>query len=462
MLTFILDWSLRHRLLVVLAWAGLAAAGVVSALSLPLDAYPDTTPVQVQINATAPALSPLEVERQLTRPVELAISGLPGLLDVRSVSRFGFSQVTATFEDATDIYLARQVVAERLGEVELPPGLGRPRLGPPATGLGEVFHYLVTGEGRSPAELRQAQDWLIKPQLRAVRGVAEVNSWGGDERQVHVVVDSQALRRYGLSLEELARALEENNANAGGGTLDAAGESTLVQGVGVATRLADVEEMVVATREGVPLRVRDVARVVEGRDIRRGAVTAGGQGEVVLGLGFMLMGENSHDVTVRLKARLEEVRKSLPEGVAVTPVYERTSLVERVLRTVRDNLFEGALLVIAVLFIFLGNLRAGLVVAAAIPLSMLFAGSLMLRFGIAGSLLSLGAIDFGLLVDSSVIQVENVLRRLSGERGGRSELDVVRDAVVEVRRPTILGVLASSASRAARSYRACSGPAEWT
>jgi cobalt-zinc-cadmium resistance protein CzcA len=441
MLTRILEWSLRHAPLVVLLWVGLAIAGVISAFRLPIDAFPDTTPVMVQINGVAPALSPLEIERQLTRPVEWAISGLPGLEEVRSISKFGFSQVIATFEDGTDIYLARQVVAERVQTVELPAGVDRPQLGPVATGLGEVLHYLVTGPEKSLAELRTAQDWIIKPQLRTVPGVAEVNSWGGDERQVQVIVDPVRLRQYDLSLSELIESLQENNVNVGGGTLDQAGESSLIQGIGIAVTPKDVEDMVVTAREGVPIHVRDVARVVEGREIRRGAVTARGKGETVLGLCFMLMGENSHEVTSRLKVRLEEIRKSLPAGVEATTVYDRTELVDHVLHTVKTNLFEGAILVIAVLFAFLGHLRAGLIVASAIPLSMLFAGNLMLRFGIAGSLMSLGAIDFGLLVDSSVIQIENVMRRLSDPGDTRDRVEIVRDAVVEVRKPTMFGEL---------------------
>jgi cobalt-zinc-cadmium resistance protein CzcA len=441
MLTRILDWSLRHRMIVLLGWGAVAVAGILAALRLDIDAFPDTTPVQVQVNATAPALSPLEIERQITRPLEWAISGLPHLREVRSVSKFGFSQITVTFDDGANVYLARQVVLERLQSVELPQGIERPQLGPVATGLGEVFHYLVTGEGKSLAQLRSVQDWIIKPQLRSVPGVAEVNSWGGDERQVQVVVDPAKLQQYDLTLSDLADALAENNTNVGGGTLDQAGESSLIQGIGIATALQDIEEMVVDTREGVPVRVRDVARVVDGREIRRGAVSADGKGEVVLGLGFMLMGENSHDVTSRLKVRLEEVRKSVPQGVEVTTVYDRTSLVDRVLHTVKTNLLEGGLLVVAVLFVFLGNLRAGLIVALAIPLSMLFAANLMLQFGIAGSLMSLGAIDFGLVVDSSVIQIENVMRRLSDERGDKSRLEIVRDAVVEVRKPTMFGEL---------------------
>jgi heavy metal efflux system protein len=440
-LTGILQWSLRHRLVVIVGWTAIVIAGVLSALRLPLDAFPDTTPVQVQVNTVAPALGPLEIERQISTPIEWSLSGMPKLYEVRSVSKFGFSQVTLTFEDGTDIYFARQVVSERLSGVELPDGIERPHLGPVATGLGEVFHYLVTGTGVSLAKLREVQDWIIKPQLRSVPGVAEVNSWGGDERQIQVVVDPAQLARFDLSLAQLADAIQANNANVGGGTLDRAGESSLIQGIGLATSAEHVAEMVIVARDGVPVRVRDVARVVEGREIRRGAVTADGKGEAVLGLGFMLMGENSRDVTRRLELRLAEVQRTLPADVRVETVYERTTLVERVLRTVSLNLFEGALLVIAVLFAFLGNVRAGLIVACAIPLSMLFASSFMLRAGIAGSLMSLGAIDFGLIVDSSVIQIENVMRRSHEARDGKSWLEVVRDAVVEVRKPTLFGEL---------------------
>lgn len=441
MLTRILEWSLHHRLTVIVGWLAIAAAGLLSALRLPLDAFPDTTPVQVQINTVAPALGPLEIERQITTPIEWSISGLPALDGVRSVSRFGFSQVTVTFADDTDIYLARQVVTERLNTVELPAGIEKPRLGPVATGLGEVFHYLVTGGGASLASIRTAQDWIIKPQLRSVSGVAEVNAWGGDERQLHVVIDPLQLRRFDLSLGELAEAIEANNANVGGGTLDRAGESSLIQGIGLVTTARDVAEMVVATRDGVPVRVRDVARVVDGREIRRGAVTADGRGEAVLGLGFMLMGENSRDVTQRLQLRLNEIKRTVPPGIRVETVYDRTTLVDRVLHTVKVNLLEGALLVIAVLLLFLGNVRAGLIVALAIPMSMLFATNLMLSVGIAGSLMSLGAIDFGLIVDSSIIQIENVIRRADEANLTKSWLETVRDAVVEVRGPTMFGEL---------------------
>jgi cobalt-zinc-cadmium resistance protein CzcA len=441
MLNAVITWSLRNRLVVVLAWLGVVVMGLFAFRRLPIDAFPDTTPVMVQVNTVAPALSPLETERQLTTRVEQAISGLPGLEEVRSISKFGLSQVTVTFEDGTDIYLARQVVKERIDTVELPHGVERPQLGPVATGLGEVFHYVVSGEGKSAADLRTVQDWIIRPQLASVPGVAEVNSWGGDEKQFQIVIDPITLQARDLSLTDIVEALERNNANVGGGSIDEAGESSLVQGIGMITKKSEIEDVVITAKNGVPVRVRDVASVVEGREIRRGAVTADGTGEVVLGLGFMLMGENSHEVTERLATRLDEIRKTLPSGITAVPVYERTTLVDRVLETVRTNLLEGAVLVIAVLFVFLGNLRAGLIVASAIPISLLFAFDLMTRAGIAGSLMSLGAIDFGLVVDSSVIMVENAVTRLGENDGKRPVADVVRDAAIEVRKPTMFGEL---------------------
>ncbi|MCK9419158.1 MAG: CusA/CzcA family heavy metal efflux RND transporter [Nitrospirae bacterium] len=441
MLNKIIHWSLNHRLVVIVAWSVVAVLGILAVLRLPLDAFPDTTPIQVQVNTVAPALSPLEIERQVSAPLEQAISGLPKLKEVRSTSRFGMSQVTVIFEDGTDIYLSRQVVMERVQGVALPSGIEKPQLGPVATGLGEVFHYLLIAKDKSLAELRTLHDWVVKPQMRSVAGVAEVNTWGGDVRRFEIVVDPEVLARRGLTMDLLIEAVERNNANVGGGTIDQAGESSLVQGVAIVTTPADIEGIVIAAKEGVPVRVADVARVVEGREIRRGAVTADGKGEAVLGLGFMLMGENSHDVTTRLKARLEEVKKTLPKGAEVATAYDRTSLVDKVLHTVEKNLFEGAILVVAVIFVFLGNIRAGLIVALAIPLSMLFAFDLMLRFGIAGSLMSLGAIDFGLIVDSSVIMIENAERRLAGDKSDRSIIDVVREAAIEVRKPTMFGEL---------------------
>lgn len=441
MLTRLIDLCLQYRPVVLLATAALVIVGLLSLFQLPFDAFPDTTPVQVQVNTTAPALSPLEVERQITFLVEQSISGLPGLVEVRSISKFGFSQVTAIFADDTDVYLARQVVSERVATVALPEGVDQPALGPVSTGLGEVFQYILHSESLSAQELRTLHHWVIRPQMVQVPGVAEINTWGGYEKQYHVIVDPRRLIKHDLTLDDVATVLRDGNRNAGGGTLDQAGESQLIQGQGLVTGVDDLRSMVVASVDGTPIFLRDVAEVREDHEIRRGAVTYQGEGEAVLGLGFMLMGENSRAITRRLEERLTEVRRSLPDEAELTEVYSRTDLVDQVLRTVRNNLLEGALLVIAVLFAFLGNFRAGIIVALAIPLSMLFAFNAMLRFGIAGSLMSLGAIDFGLVVDSSVIMVENSARRLEEDRSGRSVREIVRDAAVEVRKPTLFGEL---------------------
>ncbi|MDF1799267.1 MAG: CusA/CzcA family heavy metal efflux RND transporter [Planctomycetota bacterium] len=437
----IVGWSLRNRLVVVVLSALLVGAGLVALVRLPIDAFPDTTPVQVQVNTNAASLSPVEIEQQITFPVEQAIGGLPGLVEVRSISKFGLSQVVAIFDDDVDVYFARQLIGERLQTVELPEGLGSPQMGPVATGLGEVLHYALTSESATLTELTTLHDWVLRPQLLTVQGVAEVNTWGGRTRQYHVVVEPLQLLEYELTLADVIEALRDNNENVGGGVIAAAGEMHLVHGIGLARTIAELEGIVVAEHDGIAVRIRDVAEVREGYQIRRGGVTANGKGEVVLGLGFMLMGENSHAVTSQLRERLEEASKSLPDHVRVEVLYDRTELVDRVIGTVKKNLLEGALLVIAVLFIFLGNLRAGLIVATAIPLAMLFSFSAMLRFGISASLLSLGAIDFGLVVDSSVIIVENCVRRLGKEGGTRPELDIVRDATLEVRKPTMFGEL---------------------
>ena len=442
MLNWLITWSLRHRFLVIAGAIGFAVLGFTSLRSLEIDAFPDTTPVQVQINTVAPALTPEEVEQQLTFPVEQAISGLPSLEQVRSISKFGLSQVVALFEDGTDIYLARQLIMERLSTVELAEGIPRPEMGPISTGLGEVFHYVLSGKGHDLTDLRTVHDWVIKPPMRTVPGTAEINSWGGYEKRYEIRLDPARLIKHGLTFTDLVDAVSVNNANVGGGNIEASGSMLLVHGIGRATNVEQIGDIVIEAVDGVPVRVRDVAEVVIGHEVRRGAVTADGKGEVVLGLGFMLMGENSHEVTWSLKEKLEEIKATLPPGMEVETVYDRTELVDHVIATVRKNLFEGGLLVIAVLFIFLGNLRAGLIVALAIPFSILFAFSGMLRYGIAGSLLSLGAIDFGLVVDSSVIMVENVVRRL-GQRGksDQSHADLVREAALEVRKPTMFGEL---------------------
>ncbi len=442
MLNWIIDFSLRHRALVVFAALVFAVLGAVSMGRLDIDAFPDTTPVQVEINSVAPALGPQEVEQQITFPIEQVLSGLPRLQLLRSISKFGLSQVVVYFEDGTDVYFARQLVGERLGTVVLPPGIERPKLGPVSTGLGEVFHYVVSGRSDDVTQLRTIHDWVIKPKLRTVKGTAEVNSWGGYEKQYLVRIDPPRLLKHGLTFEEVVEAVVRNNRNVGGGTTSQNSQMLLVHGIGRTVNVEQIGNIVVTAKQGVPIRLRDVADVEIGHEVRRGAVTADGRSEVVLGLGFMLTGENSHVVTRNLKQRLEEIRPTLPSNVKVQTVYDRTELVDHVIQTVRNNLFEGGLLVIVILFAFLGNLRAAGIVALAIPLSMLFAFSGMLRFGVAASLLSLGAIDFGLIVDSSVVMVENCVRHIAhGDLARKTKLEMVRDAAVEVRKPTMFGEL---------------------
>lgn len=449
MLPRLIEFSLNNRLLVILLFTIASAAGVYRLVQLPIDAFPDTTPVQVQINTVAPALSPEEIEQQITLPVELSIGGLPGLENVRSVSKFGFSQVVATFSDHTRIIDARQYVSERLGTVTLPEGVGRPELGPIATGLGEVFHYTIrsTDSDRTIEELRTIHDWVIKPELRKVPGVAEVNSWGGKERQYHVVVDPQALIKYGFTMERVIEALRRNNANVGGGQLVTAGESRIVRGISRVSSMEEIGNIVVASDDGTPVLVRDLARVEIGHEIRRGAVSAGGQGEAVLGLAFMLMGENSQEVTADLRERLDALTPSLPDDLVVEVVYDRTTLVDKVIETVKHNLVIGAALVVVVLLLLLGNIRAGLLVAVSIPISALFAVQGMYEFGIAASLLSLGAIDFGILVDGSVVMTEANLRGLKERQRelGRKltpeeRLRSIAESSAHVVRPIVFGM----------------------
>ena len=450
MLERIVAGALENRLLLAVGVLLLAGLGAYALVTLPIDAFPDTTPVQVQVNTVAPSLAPEEIEQLVTLPIELSLGGLPGLSEVRSVSKFGFSQVVATFTDETAIIDARQHVAERVGQVSLPEGIDPPALGPIATGLGEVFHYVVRSRdpARSLEELRTIHDWVIKPELRKVPGVAEVNSWGGKVRQFHVVLSPERLARYDLTVGDVAAALQANNRAAGGGLVTSGGESRVVHGLGRAGSLADLRAIVVASHDGRPVLVDDVAESVEiGHEIRRGAVTAQGRGEAVLGLAFTLMGENAAAVTGDLKRQLDAVLPSLPADVEVEVVYDRTELTANVIHTVRENLVAGALLVILVLYLLLGNLRAGLIVAVTIPLALLCAALGMQAAAIAASLLSFGAIDFGILVDGSVVMTESSQRRLEERRRalgrpltGRERRQAVREASRPVLRPIVFGM----------------------
>ena len=443
MLDSIISWSLSHRLAVLLGAAVVCLVGWVAVGRLVIDAFPDTTPVQVQINTVAPGMVAEEVERQITFPVELSMGGMPGLEDIRSASMFGLSVVIVTFRDGTDIYFARQLINERLGTVEVPPGSARPEMGPVSTGLGEVFHYMLVPRGMSLTDVKTLQEWTLKPALRAVPGTAEVNAWGGLNKQYQIRVDPDLLRRYDLSFDQVVDAVPRNNLNVGGGSIDRGGDAVLVYGVGRTLDVEQVGRIVIASRDGVPIRIRDIGEVTIGHEIRKGAVTADGQGEVVLGLGFMLMGENSYAVTSRLRDRFGALEKSLPEGVAAKVVYDRTKLIDRVIATVRQNLLEGAFLVVVILYLLLGNLRAGLVAATAIPLSMMFGFVGMWQAGIAASLLSLGAIDFGIVVDSSVVVIESILEKIAHHPGatGEARLKLVREATSAVKKPACFGQL---------------------
>lgn len=449
------DWALNNRVLVLVLGLLLIAVGVESMLRLPIDAVPDVTNVQVQVLTKAPALAPLEVERLITFPVESSMAGIPDLEEVRSVSKFGLSAVTIVFEEGTDIYRARQLVQERLSEAReaIPESYGSPEMGPIATGLGEIFQFEVRGEPAcppgedspdcySPMELRTVLDWFIAYQLKSVPGVVEVNTFGGELQTFEVTVDPAALQSYALPLKQLFESLESSNRNVGGAYLVREQEQVVIRGEGLLTSLEDIGEVVVRTSEsGVPLRVRDIAEVRLAPMVRQGVVTRDGRGEAVLGIVMMLMGENSRDVVDRVKDKVATLQGSLPPGVTIDVFYDRTDLVRRTIRTVETNLLEGGLLVVAVLFLMLGNLRGGLIVAAAIPLSMLFAFIGMVRAGVSGNLMSLGAIDFGLIVDGSVVMMENVFRTMSGERAeGESTLETVRRACLEVARPVAFAV----------------------
>ena len=453
----VLRFSIRQRWLVVLATLGIAAIGWYDLRRVPIDAVPDITNVQVQVNTVVEALSPVEVEKQVTVPIESAMTGIPAVEQVRSLSRYGLSQVTVVFRDGTNLYFARQLVSERLQQARegLGPGLGEPVMGPIATGLGEVFMWTVEakagalrpdGKPYTLMDLREVQDWIIKPQLRGVAGITEINSIGGYRRQYHVTPDPRRLQAYGLTFHDVLLALEANNQAAGGGTLEHRGEQYVVRTSGRIRDEREIGEVVVATRNGVPLHVHDVASVGHGQEVRSGAATENGE-EVVLGTAFMLVGENSRTVAQRVEKRLATVQRSLPEGVIAKPVYSRTKLVDATLETVRTNLLEGAALVIAVLFALLGNFTAALVVALVIPLSMLFAATGMVHNKLSANLLSLGAIDFGIIVDGAVVMVENMVRRF-GERQrelGRTmdlheRLHEAFTSAHEVAKPTLFGV----------------------
>ncbi|MDH2248623.1 CusA/CzcA family heavy metal efflux RND transporter [Pseudomonas sp. GD03855] len=453
----ILRFAIEQRWLVLLAVLGMAGVGVYSYQHLPIDAVPDITNVQVQINAAVPGASPLETEQRVTFPIETAMAGLPHLRQTRSLSRSGFAQITVIFDDGTDLYFARQLVSERLQAAsnELPQGV-EVTLGPISTGLGEIFLWTVEaepearradGQPYTPTDLREIQDWIIKPQLRNVRGVAEINTIGGFAKEYQVAPDPKLMVAYRITLEQLVVALERNNANVGAGFIERNGEQLSIRTPGQLGSPADIGNIVLSNAGGAPVRVRDIAEVGIGRELRSGAATDNGR-EVVLGTAFMLVGENSRSVSQAVAQRLEIINQNLPKGVSAITVYDRTDLVDKAIATVRKNLIEGAILVIAVLFLFLGNLRAALITAMVIPLSMLFTFTGMATNKVSANLMSLGALDFGIIVDGAVVIVENAIRRLAHaqEKHGRiltrsERFHEVFAAAKEARRPLIYGQL---------------------
>jgi cobalt-zinc-cadmium resistance protein CzcA len=457
MIDRILAFSIQNRWLVIFVAAGVAALGAWNFTRLPIDAVPDITNVQVQINSQVPGYSPLEVEQRITFPIETAMGGLPRLEYTRSLSRYGLSQVTVVFKDGTDIYFARQLVNERIQQVkdQLPEG-AHTAMGPISTGLGEIYMYTVEAkpgalnankEPYSSMELRTIQDWIIKPQLRTVPGIVEVNTIGGFQKQFHVLPNPARLLSFGLTFRDVMTALAANNANVGAGYIERNGEQYLVRVPGQVTDLAGIRDIVIGSHRGIPIRIADVADVREGRELRTGAATLNGE-ETVIGTTMLLIGENSRTAAQRVALKLEEIALSLPEGVIARTIYDRTRLVEATIATVEKNLVEGALLVIVVLFLILGNIRAAIVTACVIPLSMLVTVTGMVENKVSANLMSLGAIDFGIIIDGAVIIVENCLRLLAEEQHRRGRLltraerfETILAGSREVIRPSLFGTM---------------------
>ncbi len=461
MIRRLIDFSLDHRLVVVSLWALLVIWGLHSAANLPIDAVPDITTIQVQVLTDSPGFAPEEVEQFVTFPVETAMSGLPKLDEVRSLTKFGLSVVTIVFEEGTDIYWARQQVSERLAEAResIPEGYGEPSLAPITTGLGEIYHFEVAGTPRcsdtqtatsrpdregcwSLMELRSILDWMVAPQLRSVPGVVEVNVFGGEVKTFQATLDPDRLVAHGLGVAEIEEAIRDNHLNTGGGYIPFGGEQYVIRGEALIESLEDLARIVVASDDAAPVYLEDVAELELAPLLRQGAVTRDGEREAVAGIVLMLLGENSRTVAERVDARMAEIERSLPDGVTINTYYDRSDLVRRTLTTVATNLFEGGLLVVVVLLLLIGSLRAGLLVASVIPLSMLVAFSAMRWTGVSGNLMSLGAIDFGLIVDAAVVVVDSVLRTLRARRDETdvSDLEKVRAAVHRVARPVVFGV----------------------
>ena len=435
--------ALRYRFWVLIATLIVASFGVLSLGGLPIDAVPDITPNQVLVLTQAPSLSPVEIEQYLTFPVETAMTGIPGVTRIQSVSKNGISYVAVYFKDDVDVYRSRQLVSERLVQAKesIPESIGSPSMGPISTGLGEIYQFRVASATKSPMELRGILDWEIAPKLRTVPGIVEVNSQGGELKTYEAEVDYDKLASYHIRLERVIAALQANNANAGGAYLEHFEQQSLIRGEALISSLADIEEIVVGVSStGTPILIRNIANVHFAPMVRQGFATENGEGEIVIGVAMMMIGENSGEVAKRVKAKLGDIQQFLPKGVSVVPLYDRTDLVHRTIGTVRRNLIEGGLLVLAVLLLLLGSWRGGFIVATAIPLSMLIAFTGMVQANISGNLMSLGAIDFGLIVDGAVVMVENIIRHLGHRDDSSSVMDTIRTAAQEVARPIFFAV----------------------
>lgn len=440
----IINFVLKNRLFVIGFLLTIVGLGFIALQKIPIDAFPDVTNNQVQVITTAPTLSPLDVERFVSYPIENAMNGLPDVEIVRSISKHGLSVVTVVFKDRVNVYFARQLISERLSGMrsELPESADQPVLGPISTALGEIYQYVVEGADRSAMELRSIQEWIIKPQLKTIPGVTEVNSFGGFVRQYHILVDAEKLAAAGLTLEEVQAAVARNNLGVGGNFLEANGESYIIRGLGYLAGEADLRRLVVSSRGGVFVRIADVADVRVGPETRAGAVTKDSSGEAVTGIVMMLRGQNSRDVIERIKTKVEEINASLPPGVMIRSFYDQTELVNNTIATVETNLIEGGILVIVVLFFFLGNWRAALIVAGVIPLAMLFTFIGMEWLGLSANLMSLGALDFGMIVDGAVVLIDNYVRSMQAQRGlARRRIDIIAESTKEVARPITFGVL---------------------
>ncbi len=442
MLQNIVSFSVRQKYVALSLVLLMAIGGYFSLISLPINSLPDVTPVQVLVITKAGRYSPFDVEKLVSYPIETAMNGLPDVAEVRSISQFGLSAVTVEFEEGTDIYFARQIVSQRIQSItdELPPDVSNPSLGPISTALGEIYQYVVKGDNYSLSELREIQDWLIAPQLKIVKGVTEINSFGGYVKQYDVIIQPGMLRMYGIGIPEVMDAITNNNSVSGGNFIEHNGEQFIIRGFGQITQMDDVRNIIVKNINNKPVFIKDIGTVVEGKQIRQGGVTKDGSGEVITGIVMMLRGGNGREVIGAIEEKIDNINPNLPEGVSIEKFYDQSDLISRTTGTISTNLLEGGFLVIVVLLLLLGEISGALIVAMVIPLSMLFAFIGMREFGLAANLMSLGAIDFGMVVDGSVVMVENIVDRLQKDKG-KDKNEIIRQAALQVVRPIFFGVL---------------------